>query len=685
MLGLTSFHFIPWPFSDPPAPKFDKELYNLFAGDRRLVPFSGNPGDYAPVFGSGSFALGKGTTERVSCAMMGAYENVANLNSGGDPYILIEKKRIVQLIYESDYRFAKAPVTPTLEATASDGKVVLTWDRAAELFTSEPLLAGENDFEGYKLYKSTDRSFSDALRVRDAFGNPSGKVPVFQCDINNEYYGFTDFGLVQGESFFLGHNTGLQHYYIDEDVQNGRTYYYALVAYDRGIRGLDANIAPAENVSSILVDEDENIVRVSKNVQIVTPHQLPTDYVSPNIEVETPNGEIKGSGTVNFTVFNDLSLVPGNEYKLSFLVDTIFVYPSFPDLSLRSRNVGYRVTNETDGTVIFEESEESYSGDNMLFNNQDKVYYLNPNITSEPFDGIMFSMIDSGSYDPEYDSLKSGWVGDGFSPIQINVKENAYKLFPWVYDIVFGNDIQSGTSATDISKIRRVEGIDNFDQNLLLPNATLNMYVENKLFPDTDTTKLDLIGYDANNNGQFELLHDDVIVGYSKMNNDEMTWIINLFNFNFRNAVSESELPATGQVYRVDGKRPFLATDEFLIKVLEPDEISKEEAEDLDKVKVVPNPYIVTNTMEPSVRNVYLNQRRRIMFTHVPAKCNIKIFTISGYFIDEITVDNEPSNGIVHWDLLTKDDLEIAPGIYIYYLKSKGTGNVKTGKFAVIK
>ena len=165
----------------------------------------------------------------------------------------------------------------------------------------------------------------------------------------------------------------------------------------------------------------------------------------------------------------------------------------------------------------------------------------------------------------------------------------------------------------------------------------------------------------------------------------EMKWLVSLLDFNFRKAVSESELPVTGDVYRVDGKRPFLETDEFLIKVLEPDNESINNAEDLDKIKVVPSPYIVTNTMEPSLRNIFLNQRRRIMFTHIPAKCTIKIFTISGYFVDEIKVDNEPSNGIVHWDLLTKDNLEIAPGVYIYYVESKITGNVKFGKFSVIK
>ena len=684
MLGLTSFHFIPWPFNNPPCPKFDKELYTLFAAQRELVPFEGRPGDYAPVFGSGSFVLEKGTTERVSCAMMGSYENVANLNAGGLPYSLVEKKRIVQLIYESDYRFAKAPEVPTLKATGADGKVVLTWDRRAELYTAEPLLGGENDFEGYKLYKSTDRSFSDAQRVYDGFGNPSGKVPVFQCDLNNEYYGFTNFGLIQGESFFLGNNTGIQHYYIDEDVQNGRTYYYYLVAYDRGIPGIDANIAPAENVASILVDDEENITRLSKNVQVVTPHQVPNNYTSPSLEITHPYGDIKGNGTVDISVFNDLSLKPGNEYKLSFLVDTIKIYPQFPNISIRCKNIGLRVTDETTGELIFEESENNFSGDNMLYDMQDCYYYLNPNITSDPFDGIIVTVVNSGAADPVYDSLMCGWVGNGTAPIHVNVKENAYKLFPWQYDIVFGDDIDSRTYATKIS-ISRAEGIVGFDKNLLLPDVPLNFYVENKQFANTDTTKLDFIAYDANGNGQFDLLNDDVIVGYSKMVNGEMKWIINIFNFNFRKAASASELPATGQVYRVDGKRPFLASDEFLITVLEPDDELENEAEDLDEIKVVPNPYIVTNTMEPALRNIFLNQRRRIMFTHIPAKCNIKIFTISGYLIDEIKVDNEPSNGIVHWDLLTKDNLEIAPGIYIYYLESKVTGKGKTGKFSVIK
>ena len=693
MLGLTSFHFIPWPGDNPPAPAFDYELYSLF-GVPGLVAFTGQPADYAPVFGSGPFVLHRGTTERVSCAMIGAYESVASLNSGGRPYILIEKKRIVQLIYESDYRFAKPPEMPTLRATAHDGKVVLTWDNRAELFSREPLLGGENDFEGYKLYKATDRFFSDAQRVFDGLGNPSGKVPVFQCDLKNDYYGFTDFGLIQGESFFLGNNTGIQHYYIDEDVQNGRTYYYYLAAYDRGIEGLDANIAPAENVASIIVDENEEIISVGKNVQIVTPHQLATDFIPANIEVTPAHGDIKGTGNVSFDVLSELDLKEGNEYKLSFEIDTVKVlgspskgYP-FPNMGYRYRNIGFTVQDVTNAnTILFRETPDIYSGDNILYETNGRYYYMNPNISSDPFDGIKFTLSEVPSMGAEYDSTKSGWM-TGDAPIETMIQESAYGFFPWRTDIVFTtNDITYTTKATDLSSIRRVEGISPLNKTLLLPDQTFNLYVENKQFQDSTGAPflLDVVAYDANENGQFDLLADDVIVGYTSMENGVMKWQIAVFAFNFRNASSEAELPEAGEVYRIDAQRPFTGDDEFIIKVIEPNEETERDAEDLDKIKVVPNPYIITNMMEPAVRNIFLNQRRRIMFTHIPAACQIKIFTISGYLIDEIDVTNEPSNGIVHWDLLTKDDLEIAPGIYVYHLKSQKTGKEKMGKFAVIK
>ena len=117
----------------------------------------------------------------------------------------------------------------------------------------------------------------------------------------------------------------------------------------------------------------------------------------------------------------------------------------------------------------------------------------------------------------------------------------------------------------------------------------------------------------------------------------------------------------------------------------------------MKKIKVVPNPYIVTNTMEPTVANNKFNQQRRIMFTHVPAQCAIKIFTISGVLVAELEVHNSvenrqtawdlntEANGVAFWDLQTKEGLDVAAGYYLYHVKSTLTGHEKMGKFAILK
>ena len=571
---------------------------------------------------------------------------------------------------------------------------MLNWDDNSEKLTRDPLLGGETDLEGYKLYKSTDRSFADAARVYDGFGKPSGKVPVYQCDLENDYYGFTDFGLLQGESYFLGHNTGIHHHYVDNDVQNGRTYYYYLVAYDHGIQGLDANIAPAENVPSIIVDEEENIIWTSPNVQIVTPRQFANDYVTPNLEITPTNGPIKGTGTVSIKELQTVELKPGHEYRFSFVVDTIKVFGSrskgypFPTFGYNYRNVGFTFTDVTDSNkIVFQQTPDNFIGQHILYETAQEYHYLNPNYTLDPLDGIQIEWSGLSSEGPEYDPETSGWI-DGDAPIQEHVIENAYNFFPWQTDIVFtSGDITYTTKATNISAIRRAEGIEPFNKSLLLPDQTFNFYVENKQYQDSlgGNFLLDVIAYDTNENGQFDMLEDDVLFGYTSMYYGELKWHITIGHFNFRSAASENELPAAGDVFRINSKRPFVADDQFTIKVIEPSEQEKQTAEDMDNVKVVPNPYIVTNMMEPATRNIFLNQRRRLMFTNIPSQCTIKIFTISGYFVDEIEVENEPDNGIVHWDLLTNEGLQIAPGIYVYHLKSNTAGKEKIGKFAVIK
>ena len=42
------------------------------------------------------------------------------------------------------------------------------------------------------------------------------------------------------------------------------------------------------------------------------------------------------------------------------------------------------------------------------------------------------------------------------------------------------------------------------------------------------------------------------------------------------------------------------------------------------------------------------------------------------------------TNGYVAWNLRTKDNLDVAPGLYLYHVDAPGVGTTK-GKFAILK
>ena len=181
-----------------------------------LEEFEGNISNLVEVFASGPFPLYQGRVERISMSELHSYDPLTGLSSPDHSApALFELKRIVQVIYEKDYRFAQPPKMPTLTATAGDGEVILTWDNTADTKTRDPFVGNVNDFEGYKVYRATDKYFSDSEVITDGYGTPMFMKPIYQCDLlDQEFYlgeqhnpdrygrshqcrGFTDFGLVK--------------------------------------------------------------------------------------------------------------------------------------------------------------------------------------------------------------------------------------------------------------------------------------------------------------------------------------------------------------------------------------------------------------------------------------------------------------------------------------------------------
>lgn len=146
--------------------------------------------------------------------------------------------------------------------------------------------------------------------------------------------------------------------------------------------------------------------------------------------------------------------------------------------------------------------------------------------------------------------------------------------------------------------------------------------------------------------------------------------------------------PKPGDIFHLAVDKPFTHNDVFEFNTsayaayFDKDEVQKRS--ELDQVAVVPNPYVVTASWEP--KHFYSSGRgiRKIDFIHLPPACTIKIFTLRGYLVDTIEHNSAVTNGAESWDVLSKDGMEIAYGIYFYHV-STPSGDERIGKFAIIK
>ena len=684
MIGLTAFRMFPSEARGDFEFNKDKSMWDL-VGKSFLEEWTGEVTNLIETFGSGPFPLFKGRTERISMSILHAYDALAGLNSSQHlAPALFELKSIVQVIYESDYRFAQPPVLPTLTATAGDGFVVLEWDDAADQLTREPLLKNINDFQGYKLFRATDKKLADAEIISDGFGTPLLKRPIFECDIIDSISGFANYGQINGQGYFLGENSGIRHHFIDREVQNGRTYYYALVAYDHGIPQITPGIAPSENNIVIDLDEDERVRFRGKNVQIVTPHQYAAGFVRPS--VENLADSIFSTIEVEPEILVPSLLRDGNEYRVTFGVDTLQTLNN-TYFGMIYRNNAIRVYNATDNTLVYEETELDFTDQNFFFDLENEQWLMSEGeLRTELIDGVRLNITipkQLAAFDPE----RSRWLnGEGGISI-VTPQLSSLMYFPYDYDIVFTDNDSAFVGRIPSATIK-----DENDNAIPTPERLIgeafNFYVVNQSLIDTTgfNEPLELVVHDLNGSGAYEMTEDRVLVGIRATEGVfRGRWVALAFIIDFRSTPTAA-LPKAGDRYRVAFDRAAVESDSWTYRTNVNEGLDKEAlSAGLSDVRVVPNPYVATNTMEEAISNPFLNQQRKLMFTNVPAHCTIKIFTMSGSPVDVIEVNNSSERGIVHWDLLTREGLEIAAGIYIFHLEAHDTGEQILGKFAVVK
>jgi len=141
--------------------------------------------------------------------------------------------------------------------------------------------------------------------------------------------------------------------------------------------------------------------------------------------------------------------------------------------------------------------------------------------------------------------------------------------------------------------------------------------------------------------------------------------------------------PAAGDVHEVRLIRPFGA-DDVLSFTTAGERVSDGGDGKPDwEPYVVPNPYVGSASFEPERFAISGRGERRIEFRGLPRASTVRIYTVLGELVQTLRHDGS-DDGYVAWDLRTKDNLDVAPGLYVYHVDAGRLGT-KIGKFAIIK
>jgi hypothetical protein len=581
------------------------------------------------LFASGPFRLEAGRRERFSLAL--AY--------GQDLIELESTVEVVQSIYNANYQFATPPPLPTLQAYAGDGFVTLSWDNKAERGVDP--VTNRNDFEGYRIYRSTDPNFLDPQVITNARGTgPLGiGKPLAQFDLENEITGFSDL-TVQGTAYWLGEDNGITHTFTDSTVNNGQTYYYAVTSYDRGSE--EFKFFPSENPITVSRTPRGGTVLPSNTVE-VRPNAPVPGFIPADIDMDSFTHETGvGWGTIEARIINTALVPDGHTFQLDFEGATDSI-----------RAASYSLTDLTTGEVFFEGGVD-----------------LGGSGTGPIAQGVLPIV-----WTPEtvlVDTLSTGFEGGGTnavysarysSTVPINQRRPG---FPEDLMITF-SDVPLDTSVAAIGAPAvpanfRIDGLDSgtqFDFRFRDVNADAVLSAQGEF--------IEVL--------MFESLQSTVKRPVWRVEFDEE-----------RSADPPGLIvPTNGDVYNLILLQPFGNADAFTFRVRGQsiDEAREEEEFENNDPYVVPNPYVASAEFEPERFAVSGRGVRRLEFRGIPADASIRIYTIRGVLVEVLHHDGSTA-GVVPWNLRSRDNLEVAPGLYIYHVDTRGKNDF-VGKFAIIK
>ncbi|MFH1198044.1 MAG: hypothetical protein V1720_20240 [bacterium] len=597
---------------------------NIHFDDPATIPAEGM--DLLANVSSGPYTLSVGDTLTFVTAILAGWDKNEIYNS------LEAAKTVVNFNFE----ISKPPAAPALSAVAGDESVTLYWDDKSE--KSLDKFSGEYDFEGYRLYRSQDKGVTWSQLV--------------DCDLVN----------------FNGFDTGLKYSYVDTDVTNGFEYWYSITAYDRG----DSSIASLESPKGSTI----GVI----NLVSVIPQSAAIGFAP----VSAGNVLNIGTGNSNYVVevnpTNNNSL-GGNQYELGF---------------------GYVTKKEkgnfnTELQIVIRDENKTYPSAYGIEFLEDKQITIIDLLTGEYLERYPRNYVSGGKYN----------VSDGLQFVITDPDPNADpELLPQPGDymtVKFASTVVRNSSdtvlalrainvgqtlATDdgvlftlnppeiIQNVSRIGGTDPVEITFSVSDETL--VKKNTYLVSTE-------GKGINNNEEFTsvVVRDELQTSIASFDT-----LYNLDSFEFDGLEGNIEFnsnsaPSAGNIFSVTTVVPIQPTlkDRYQFGVNESSINSQSIQDNISKIKVVPNPYIVSSLYEPEYGELRKEPLRQIQFINLPNECTIYIYTVDADLVK--TLHHSAANGTETWDLRAEAGREIAPGIYIYHVQAQGTEYLS--RFAIIK
>ncbi|KAA0246310.1 MAG: hypothetical protein EDM72_05685, partial [Chlorobiota bacterium] len=561
-------------------------------------------------------------------------------------------------------------------------KVVIYWD-GEETENSRDFVTKQQDFEGYKIYRATDANFRDARTITNALGVLTFDKPIAQYDLANQYNGFfipsaellEAFG---GITYYFGEGNGIVNRFVDSTVTPGITYYYAVCAFDHGDGTPD--IFPEEN-SKFIFRSNTGEVILDDNTAFITPGRRPAGYSNAFLDDLDKSDPFFGTGYAAVEIIDEAKIKDGFNYQIVF-----------QDTGLTDLTSNWTLLDlQTPDTVFVPIANQTY-----IVNPNDSIP-LPAGTDTIIVNGSKVSVVGQSYYTAVYDALilqSDSFYGE--TPVRHGFRVQLYNDNIAV-DTSYASNIPSDPPPT-FEVLRFVANNPNYNGY-----ATPNDYVIEFYDSIIDTSVVDTVGVGAGNivparpiNFKVKNLTKDQYVDavYLRVGNLSYTYSIWFKEFvqgqyvrtwrvNIRYR-SLSELETAG-TFNILTFKPFNQNDSFFFTMTGA-KIDNELAKDqLDKIKVVPNPYIVTHAGEQRLLSTQTSGRgeREIRFTYVPPGSKISIFTVRGELIRTLYSEGLYV-GDVYWNLRTEENIDVAFGVYVFVVDAPGIGT-KIGKFALIK